>query len=157
VAIFSLVTGYVCALRPIRQFATGDHLAAFTGIAKSAFRRVPRLVLPATLATILTWFACQFGVFGIAKSTNSWWLQWTSPKMIPFIGPALVDLCWNIFNTWTRNYNAFDQNQWNLIFLLKGAFQVYMFLFATAFVRPRYRMMISLALYWYYYISGDGK
>jgi len=53
VTIFSLVTGYVCALKPIRQCRNGDQQAAFTGIAKSAFRRVPRLMLPTTIATTL--------------------------------------------------------------------------------------------------------
>merc|ERR1712093_268104 len=53
VTIFSLVTGYVCALKPLRQCRAGQQEAMFSGLARSAFRRVPRLILPTTMATTL--------------------------------------------------------------------------------------------------------
>jgi hypothetical protein len=39
--------------------------------------------------------------------------------------------------------------------LLKGAFLVYTMLMSTAYMQPRYRMMVSLMLYVYYYICND--
>jgi hypothetical protein len=155
VSIFSLVTGYVCALKPIRQFAAGNHEAAFTGIAKSAFRRIPRLFIPTTIATTLIWFVCQFGVFEVANRVEGWWLNYTSPNITPYVGNAIGMLILNIVTTWTREWNVYDNNQWTLISLLKGAFLVYIMLFATAFMKPRYRMMVSMGLFTFYYIGND--
>ncbi|RDL32573.1 uncharacterized protein BP5553_09029 [Venustampulla echinocandica] len=155
VAIFSLVTGYVCALKPIRQCHAGTPEAALVSIAKSASRRVPRLILPTTLATTIIWLLCQFGVFQVANRTDRWWLRDTSPNMIPYFGNALHSLVMDTITTWTRSWNAYDVNQWTLQPLLKGSMMVYMMIAATVFVKPKYRMMIAIALYFYYYISTD--
>ena len=154
-SIFSLVTGYVCALKPVRQFAAGNHDAAFAGIARSAFRRTPRLFLPTTLATVIIWFICQFGVFEVANRVEGWWLNYTSPNITPYIGTAVKDLILNITTTWTAEWNAYDNNQWTLMRLLRGAFLVYILLFATAYMKPRYRMMVSMGLFTYCYICND--
>lgn len=157
VAIFSLVTGYVCALKPIRQYREGNQTAAFRGIAKSAFRRVPRLVLPATLATILIWLLCQFRAFEIANSAEGQWLRDSSPNTSLGLGPAILDLMRALSETWTRLYNVYDINQWTLLPLLKGAMLVYVMLFATAYCKPVYRMLVSLFLCVYFFITNDGK
>ncbi|KAH6682500.1 acyltransferas-like protein [Halenospora varia] len=155
VSIFSLVTGYVCALKPIRLTRAGTPDAAFTAIAKSAFRRVPRLILPTTIATTIIWFFCQFGVFEVGNRINGWWVNYTSPNMTPYFGDAIKSLLINLITTWTRNWNIYDNNQWTLLPLLKGSMLVYMMLIATAYAKPRYRMMIELALFVYYYVSND--
>jgi hypothetical protein len=155
VSIFSLVTGYVCALKPIRQFAAGDHHAALSGIAKSAFRRTPRLLLPTSIVTVGIWFICQFGVFEVANHVEGWWLNYTAPNVTPYIGAAVKELILNMITTWTRSWNGYDNNQWTLLPLLKGAFLVYTMLVATAYVKPRYRMMVEMGLFVYYYICND--
>lgn len=157
VAIFSLVTGYVCALKPIRQFRAGQQDAAFAGISRSAFRRVPRLILPTTMATTLIWFFCQFGVFEVGNRVNSWWVNYTSPNITPYFGDAIKSLLYHIITTWTRSWNIYDNNQWTLLPLLKGSMLVYMFLTATAYCKSRYRMILALALFVYYYICNDCK
>lgn len=157
VAIFSLVTGYVCALKPIRQCHAKTPEAALVSIAKSASRRIPRLILPTTLATTIIWLLCQFGVFQVANRTDRWWLRDTSPNMIPYFGNALQSLVMDSITTWTRSWNAYDVNQWTLQPLLKGSMLVYMMVAATVFVKARYRMMIALILYFYYYIGNDCK
>jgi len=157
VSIFSLVTGYVCALKPIRQARSGNIEGALVGIAKSAFRRIPRIVLPTTIATCITWFLCQFGVFQIAKHTNSAWLSYTAPAMTPYFGNAVRSLWFNIIETWVHGRNIYDPNHWNLQPLLKGSMLVYVSVFATIYMQPKYRMMTSLAQWVYYYIGGDCK
>jgi hypothetical protein len=142
-------------LKPIRQCAAGQQDAAFSGIAKSAFRRIPRLFLPTSIATIIIWFICQFGVFEVANRVEGWWLNYTSPNITPYIGKAVKMLIMNMVTTWTREWNVYDNNQWTLFGLLKGAFLVYVMLFATAYVKPRYRMMVEMALFVYYYICND--
>jgi peptidoglycan/LPS O-acetylase OafA/YrhL len=155
VSIFSLVTGYVCALKPIRQFRAGQHDAAFVGIAKSAFRRIPRLFLPTTFATVIIWFICQFGVFEVSNRATGWWLNYSAPNVTPYIGPAVRNLLLNIITTWTKIWNAYDINQWTLQPLLKGAFLIYVMLFATAYTKPRYRMIVELGMFVYYYVANE--
>lgn len=157
VTIFSLVTGYVCALKPIRQFRAGQQEAAFLGISRSAFRRVPRLVLPATIATTISWFICQFGVYEVGNRAGGWWLNYTSPNMTPWIGQAVKDLIENLVTTWTKQWDGYDTNQWTLVSLLNGSMMVYMMLFATAYIKTRYRMMVELALFLFFYLSNDCK
>ncbi|KAF4637797.1 hypothetical protein G7Y89_g273 [Cudoniella acicularis] len=157
VSIFSLVTGYVCALKPIRLSRAGTPDAAFTTIAKSAFRRVPRLVLPTTIATAIIWFFCQFGVFEVGNHILGWWVNFTSPNMTPYFGDALQSLFYNILTTWTRSWNEYDMNQWTLLPLLKGSMLVYTMLIATVHAKPKYRMMIELGLFVYYYVSNDSQ
>ncbi|KAE8441761.1 hypothetical protein EG329_004319 [Mollisiaceae sp. DMI_Dod_QoI] len=154
VPIFSLVTGYVCALKPIRLFATGNQDRALKSITQSAFRRIPRLVLPASIATIGIWVICELGGFEVTKHVASWWLIYTSPNRLP-LGPGIMNLVLNLITTWVREWNVYEPNQWTLLPLLKGAFLVYMMLFATAYVKPKYRMIIEMALFVYYYIAND--
>ncbi len=155
--IFSLVTGYVCALKPLRQIRAGNPEAAFNSVARSAFRRVPRLILPTSIATFLIWLFCQFGVFEVGNRIESWWVNYTSPNMTPFIGEAIQSLLVNLITTWTRSWNIYDNNQWTLLPLLKGSMLVYMFIVATAYCKTRYRMICEFALFVYYYICGDCK
>jgi peptidoglycan/LPS O-acetylase OafA/YrhL len=157
VSIFSLVTGYVCALKPIRQARSGNIEGALGGIAKSALRRIPRIVLPTTIATFIIWVLCQFGVFKVAKHTNSAWLSYTSPDMTPYFGDAVRSLCFNVIETWVWGRDMYDPNHWNLQPLLKGSMLVYISVFATIYMQPKYRMMTSLAQWVYYYIGSDCK
>lgn len=156
VSVFSLVTGYVCALKPLRQIRSGNQDAAFVSISRSAFRRVPRLILPTTLATVIIWLFCQFGVFEVANYVDSQWLNHSSPNITPYVGPAFRDLIYNIVTTWTRELNMYDINQWTLFPLLKGSMLVYITIIAIAYCKASYRMIIELALFTYFYISKDG-
>ncbi|TVY71498.1 hypothetical protein LSUE1_G008865, partial [Lachnellula suecica] len=155
VTIFSLVTGYVCALKPIRQCRAGQQDAAFLSISKSAFRRVPRLILPATLATTIIWFFCQLGAFRVGNRVDSWWINYTSPNMSPDLLEGFKQLIYHIITTWTNSWNIYDPNQWTLLPLLKGSMLVYMTMIATAHVKSRYRMMIEAAFFVYYYMCND--
>lgn len=157
VAIFSLVTGYVCALKPIRHFNNGDQTIAFRGIAKGAFRRVPRLLLPTFIITCVIWVVCELGAFKQAKRANSWWLNAMSPTRKPTMGIAIRSLFQALVSTWTGENNPYDPNQWNLPPLLKGALQVYIMLVATSFCRTRYRMLVSFILYLYFFASNECK
>lgn len=157
VTIFSLVTGYVCALKPIRQFRAGQHEAAFTSIAKSAFRRIPRLVLPTTIATTIIWFICQLGAFKIGNAADSWWLNFTSPNMSPHPWEAVKQLIYHLITTWTNQWNIYDANQWTMLPLLKGSMMIYIMMVGTAYAKAKYRMMVEWAFFIYFYVSNDCK
>jgi hypothetical protein len=157
VAIFAFVTGYVCALKPIKLSRQGNQEAAFASMAKSALRRVPRLVIPTALATCIIWVMAQLGLFLVAKRSDSWWSGATAPDQVPHLGDALYSLVHNIIRTWTHGANAYDGNQWTLLPLLKGSLWVYVFILATAYLRPRYRMMASLTMFMYFWAASDCK
>lgn len=157
VTIFAMVTGYVCALKPIRLYKQGNQEAAFASIGKSALRRVPRLVLPAALATAIVWFLAQFGVFLVAKRCDSWWAGATSPDATPYLGQSIMSLLNNIVSTWTHGKNDYDGNQWTLLPLLKGSIWVYVFMVATGYVQQKYRMLASFGMWLYFFIGSDCK
>ncbi|CAJ2509207.1 Uu.00g142330.m01.CDS01 [Anthostomella pinea] len=155
VTIFSFVTGYVCALKPIKLYRQNNQDAAFTSIAKSALRRVPRLVIPCAFATFISWIMAELGMFLIGKRSDCWWCGMTAPDQVPNIFVAFKSLIFNIINTWTKGANAYDGNQWTLLPLLRGSMQVYTFIIATSYIQPRYRMIASMMMYFYFYIGGD--
>lgn len=157
VSIFAFVTGYVCALKPIKLSRQGQQEAAFTSISKSALRRVPRLVIPTAFATCIIWVMAQFGLFLVAKRSDSWWVGATAPDQVPHLGDALYSLFYNIITTWTNGHNSYDGNQWTLLPLLKGSFWVYIFIFATAYMQPRYRMMATMSMFAYFWVASDGN
>lgn len=156
IAIFALVTGYVCALKPIRQSKSGNIDGALTSVAKSAFRRIPRLFLPTTIATCIMWVLSQLGAYEIAAATDSYWLITTSPVHRRPFSAAIHSLFREIVVTWTLLQNNYDPNQWTLQPLLKGSMMVYMLIFGTIYMQQKYRMMTSLAFYVYFFLSGEG-
>ncbi|KAH8668651.1 hypothetical protein BX600DRAFT_261418 [Xylariales sp. PMI_506] len=155
VAIFSFVTGYVCALKPIKLSRQGNQEAAFASMSKSALRRVPRLVIPTALATCIIWVMAQFGLFLVAKRSDSWWSGKTAPDQVPHMLDALKSLLYNIISTWTYGRNAYDGNQWTLLPLLKGSLEVYVFILATAYLQAKYRMLASLGMFGYFWFAAD--
>lgn len=155
VTIFAFVTGYVCALKPIRLYRQGQQETALLSIGKSALRRFPRIFLPATAATTLSWLMAQLGLYTIARALDGWWISGGSPEASATVGEALSSLLWNIIGTWTSSSNVYDINQWTLLPLVKGSAYVYAFMVATANVKPKYRMLLSLGLWVYFYCGSD--
>ncbi|KUI56385.1 hypothetical protein VP1G_03666 [Cytospora mali] len=121
VTIFAFVTGYVCALKPIKLCRQGNQEAALASISKSALRRIPRLVLPAAAATAVSWVMAEMGLYAVAKHQDSWWIDVQSSRRIPYLGEAFGNLVYNVVTTWTRSTNEYDNNQWTLLPLLKGS------------------------------------
>jgi peptidoglycan/LPS O-acetylase OafA/YrhL len=157
VTIFAFLTGYVCALKPIRQARAGDPEAALMTVAKSAFRRGPRLIIPAAIITLGAAILAQLGAFTVARRTDSLWIFFGSPEQKSSIFDALNNIIYNILGTWTKEHNEYDLHQWTLFPLLKGSMLIYITLFGTIYMKSRYRMIASAGLYIYYYLCGDGR
>lgn len=155
VAIFSLVTGYVCALKPIKCYHQGSQDKAFAAISKSALRRVPRLVFPVALVLVLSCLAAQLGAFEVARHSDGWGLDVTSPPYFPNWFEALRTLIRDEVRVWTFGSSVYGAELWTMMPILKGAFWVYVYLLATAHVQQRYRMMIALFLSAFRYCSND--
>ncbi|KAF7509020.1 hypothetical protein GJ744_008415 [Endocarpon pusillum] len=151
VTIFALMTGYVCALKPLRLIRARNSQAAFSTIAKSAFRRVPRFVLPATIAMIIAWALCQCGAFTVAHRIDVPWLRDASPTKSHSLSHAVHQLVWNFRSVWTTGQMDYDDHQWALLPLLKGSMMVYVTTSITVFCKYPYRLMIYALLYCYFY------
>lgn len=157
VALFVILSGFVNALKPVQQIRAGYIDGALSGVAKSAFRRTGRFILPAMIATVISWLLCQFGGYGLAKGVDAAWIRDTSPLPSGSFARAFIDLWENLIRTWTDGGNKYDMVQWALTFLLKGSMLVYLTIVATAYVQSRYRMLIYAVMYCYYWKFGDGK
>ncbi|KAI4187823.1 MAG: hypothetical protein LQ346_005426 [Caloplaca aetnensis] len=157
VAIFALVTGYVNSLGPLKKSRAGNADVALAGIAKSAFRRFGRFMIPAMVATILSWLACQFGAYNVAHVANSAWIRDTSPTASASFAGAFYDLFKNLGTTWIDGMNQYDRIQWTLTYLLKGSMMTYLSLFALIYVKPRWRMALIAGMFYFKWKSGDCK
>ncbi|KAF2645448.1 hypothetical protein P280DRAFT_465281 [Massarina eburnea CBS 473.64] len=156
VSVFALVTGYVCALKPIKLYRQDNPEAAFAAISKSALRRFPRLFFPAAIATCLVWLLVETGLYTIAKHTDSFYLDVMSQPRIGNLGAALTKLVQEIAATWTKRKNDYDSAQWTMLPLLQESTAIYVFLVATAYIRSRFRMLCALGMVVFYWLSSDG-
>ncbi|KAJ5573814.1 uncharacterized protein N7459_008241 [Penicillium hispanicum] len=151
VTIFAFLTGYVCALKPLKLSRAGDSMSAFSTIAKSAFRRPPRLIFPATIALVISWTVAQFGGFTVANRSDCWWCRYAAPDLEDSFWSEVVRLGKNFLSTWTTGYMAYDDHQWALLPLLKASMLIYILLVATMFVQFRYRVVICLGMMLYFH------
>ncbi|KAF2816198.1 uncharacterized protein BDZ99DRAFT_406765, partial [Mytilinidion resinicola] len=151
VPIFAFLTGFVCALKPLKLSQAGNPYAAYEAIAKSAFRRPPRLILPATIALLISWTFTVFGGYRAASRCDSYWVRFDSPIQEETLWLEFVRLFDTIRSTWTTNENIYDRHQWAMLRLLVGAFHVYITLAATMAMRLRYRIAVyvGMILYWW--------
>lgn len=157
VALFFVLTGYVNAMRPIKQARSGNTTAAFENLASSSLRRTARLVLPTTVATVASWFVCQLGGYRLAKACEADWIRYSSPEPSSGAIAAVTSLLRNIFTTWASGSNQYDPVQWTLTFLLKASMLIYMVLLATVRTTSFYRMLVFLGMYAFSWASGDCK
>lgn len=157
VAVFALVTGYINSLGPLKKSRAGNADAALTGIARSSFRRFGRFMIPAILATLISWLACQFGAYNIAHLADSAWIRDSSPRPSASFAGAFHDLFRSLIKTWVDGGNDYDKIQWTLTYLLKGSMLTYLTLVALIYVKPRWRMLILVGMFLFKWRSGDGK
>jgi peptidoglycan/LPS O-acetylase OafA/YrhL len=93
VAIFFVLSGYVCSMKPLKLARAGKSEEARKVIGSSAFRRVIRLVLPVTLATTISWYLAQVGAYNMAHSLPEYcWLNFHSAWASDDWATAIEDL-----------------------------------------------------------------
>jgi peptidoglycan/LPS O-acetylase OafA/YrhL len=151
VTIFAFLTGYVCALKPLKQSRNGDILGSFTSVGKSAFRRPPRLIFPATIALIISWVMAQCGAFIAANRSDCWWCRYAAVDLAPTFWEEFVRLFKTFLEVWTTGYMAYDDHQWALLPLLQASMLIYILVCATMFCKFRFRVAIYLGMYLYFH------
>jgi len=154
-ACFFILSGFVNSLKPVKLARSGQIETTLSNLAVSSFRRSWRLFLPATAATLISWFICQFGGYETATLTDAYWLYITSPKPSPSWGLAVKDLLLAIRQTWLYNpNNIYDQPQWALLYLLQGSMFVFTALLVTINLTPRFRVG-CLTVLWFWSWNWD--
>jgi hypothetical protein len=151
VPIFAFLTGFVCAYKPLKlAYHHGDAPAALLSVARSAFRRPPRLVLPASIATFISFVLTCFGSYLTATRCDSFWVRFDAPNREETLAKEVQRMFRALLSTWTDTDNPYDRHQWAMRPLLIGAFQVYVCLTATTGMRFRYRILVHVLLmvYW---------
>lgn len=156
-ALFFILTGFVNSLKPLKQAHSNDAEGVLVGLAQSSVGRVPRLVLPATVITILAWLLCQLGFFELARHSSAWWMQANSLAPSPSWLLAFRDLGSALVTTWLRAENVYDQPQWALSYLLKASMYIFILLSFTTTTRPAFRLACFGLAYIWSWLSADGK
>lgn len=97
------MSGYVCSIKPLKLVRAGriDETRAY--IASSAFKRVLRLGIPATVATCISWFLCQVGAYSMAYYLpGDSWLNFHSARPDQDWGTAIAELWKAIVYYWLK-------------------------------------------------------
>jgi hypothetical protein len=95
--------GFVNGLKPLQLARSGQVDEALQKLASSSFSRIFRLVLPATVATIVSWFMCNLGLYKTSKQSNAFWLRTNTPEPSPDPVGAVMDLMYGLRSTWMFN------------------------------------------------------
>lgn len=153
---FVIIAAYVSAIRPIKQTRTGQNEDALIGIAKAAFKRIFRLLIPVVLMTTTAWILCQMGAFSFSQAfQGSWWVRHTTPTPSANFSASLHDLFYHNFTTWYNSLNIYERNFWVMRYFLQASFYCYIILFSTVHVSPNRRFLIYAILYAYNYATFE--
>lgn len=155
VPIFAFLTGFVCAYKPLQLILQGEAPKAQRSIARSVFRRPPRLILPAAIATFISFIFCCMGAYRPASRCDMYWVRYDTPSKLPTFWLEAGRFLRTLRTTWTNRDNPYDRHQWAMRPLLIGAFQVYIVLMGTMGMRFRYRIFVHLGLMAYWWQSKE--
>ena len=151
--IFAFLTGFVCAYKPLKlAYQQNNTAASLMSIARSAFRRPPRLMFPAVIATFCSFILSCLGAYNTSNRCDSFWVRFDAPDIKTFL-PNVRRLFRALLATWTSTENVYDRHQWAMRPLLIGAFQVYIVLAATIGMRFKYRILVHVLLCSYWWIN----
>jgi peptidoglycan/LPS O-acetylase OafA/YrhL len=153
--VFMVLTGFVNSAGPLKKSRSGNFDAALSGLSASTFRRTLRLVLPCTIATVMSWLLCQLHGYEMARIVDSGWLQSTSPAPSESLSAAVVSLFTAIWRTWNSGDDYYDKNQWTMVQFLQGSFLLFLALLATIKAAPLRRNILFGMLYGYYWYLYD--
>jgi peptidoglycan/LPS O-acetylase OafA/YrhL len=88
VANFFLLSGFVCSMKSLRLARAGEEVTVRDVISDSMFRRTVRLIVPATIATIISWTICQLGGYNMAHRYGNWWVGDVASSVPGFMLPV---------------------------------------------------------------------
>jgi peptidoglycan/LPS O-acetylase OafA/YrhL len=85
VSIFFVMSGFVCAMKPLKLARQGKADDCRKAVASSALRRVLRICVPSMAVTAISWFLDRIGAFSLSRSLPGWcWLNLFTPESFGF-------------------------------------------------------------------------
>ncbi|RVX69259.1 hypothetical protein B0A52_07235 [Exophiala mesophila] len=147
VALFFILMGFVNSLKPLSMARAGQVDQALAKLAQSSFSRIFRLVLPAAVATVISWLVCNLGFYQISRSSDAFWLNVNTPDMSDSWTQAFKDLLTALQATWLFGpQNTYDQPQWAMVYLLQGSVMIISALSLTINMTPAWRCVVLFLL-----------
>jgi peptidoglycan/LPS O-acetylase OafA/YrhL len=114
-------------------------------------------MLPCTFATLICFVLAEFGGFKTGSVVMSGWMAGTSPLPSGGVWNAVCTLFRAVLDTWSWSHNELERNQWAMLYFLKGALAVYIFLLATVRTQGKWRMCVAAGLIYYGWRGLDRK
>lgn len=147
VALFFILMGFVNSLSPLSLARSGQVDQALAKLAQSSFSRIFRLVLPAAVATVISWLICNLGFYQMSRSSDAFWLNVNTPDMSDTWTQAFKDLVTALQATWLfGHHNTYDQPQWAMVYLLQGSIMTIGALSLTINMTPLWRCVVLFLL-----------
>ena len=109
--------------------------------------------MPAAIAMVCAWALTQLGAFTVAHRCDAMWLRDASPRAGPSLIGEVKRLFWVFLATWTNGHMDYDDHQWALLPLLKGAMECYVVLVPVVFMKYRFRMLVYAIMIFYFWQS----
>lgn len=165
VALFFVVSGLVNSLGPIRCARAGDQSATLRRLARATLGRAGRLVLPASVATVVAWLLAQTGAFGLATRADAPWISGLADS-VPGVPPdqrpswtwadAICSLVKALILPWGGSgFTQYDRTHWTMVYFLMGSLRVYTTLLALSLLHKRAWYIVNIFLYVFAWITGD--
>jgi hypothetical protein len=158
VAIFFVLLGFVNSSNVIQASHRGLTQDALLQLTSCPLRRAVRLVIPAAMITVISWFLCQFGCFlHASRWSDNNWFHYTSPRPSQTWISASASLFEELRSTWLYGENQYATEQWTMKYLLQGTGLVYTTLLGTISTTPSFRLLVEVCLYLWSWSAGYGK
>lgn len=114
-------------------------------------------MLPTMIATTLSWFFAQVGLYNMGRHIDATWIRQGWHDREPTLVGAVQKLMHANVLTWTVGWDEYDGTQWTLMLFLEGAFLVYMTVVSTMLLTPKARKTILVLLYIYSWLGNQGR
>lgn len=155
-AMFFIISGYVCSYKLMVQNRKDPEIA-LKSLSRATLGRPARLILPAAVATMFSWVLAEAGAYTMTGKIDAEWIRNGRKYPDESLYRATSRLVTAWIKTWTEGWDEYDGTQWPMVLLLESSILCYVTLLSTAYVAPRMRRLLFLAVYLYGWMGGQGK
>ncbi|PYH90748.1 hypothetical protein BO71DRAFT_285717, partial [Aspergillus ellipticus CBS 707.79] len=161
VCIFFVLSGFVLSYRSWQLVRAGKLDSVFPILSSSTFRRLFRLFLPTTFATLITMLLIQIGVWDYPAEVSENHSIITAEieyhqARLPSLtaqGAHWASMVWNMTNIfeWEETYPRYDVHLWTIPMEYRSSLLLFLVLLVLVRLRYRYRVATLLGLIAYCY------
>ncbi|KAH9886891.1 acyltransferase family-domain-containing protein [Xylariomycetidae sp. FL2044] len=150
VMVFFVISGYALSYKPLRLLGQDQHAETYRALASSAFRRHPRLFLPAVVLCVPSVLIAYLGLYGNGRAMPG--------AAVPALDPPICDTLWaqildfgrevrHLTDLFAGNADGWVYNNalWTLPIEFRSSMVIFGMLTALSRCRQASRMTISAA------------